>query len=273
MNTLIVGGLGIRDLEQVTLETYRACLMADLIVYLGTRPEYDIPQLKSWGVLNIRSIFELYVDGDVDTENYSRLYEAVIEASKSFSKTVLLVPGHPRIGVTLVQWLEKNRASNPFNLNIQPGVSSFDTLLNDLARDPIEKGSIILDANRMLLFDLKWDASLDCYIYHVCSVGTSRVHVSDAKKENAWDQLKAHLLTIYDKGTHVDLVSSTTVNGRASSRLSATIGTIETLFEHVHFGTTLYIPGQKPARLDRKFLARLTSREDDHVAKTKSAIS
>lgn len=257
MHQLTVAGLGINDLNQMTLETLRALEAAGEVLYLGTTPERHLPQLRALGVARVRSIFELYVDGDIDERNYDRLYQEVTATASACPRVVLLVPGHPRIGVTLVQRLEKHRSAHPFGLRIFSGISSFDTMLNDLARDPLEKGSVLIDANRMLLFKTKWDVSLDCYIYHVCSVGTRHVHLSDARKDNAWDRLEEHLRELYPVDTLIELVSSSTIEGAPSSRRSVPLGEIGTLLPDVHFGTTLFIPGLRPRRLDREFLGAL----------------
>jgi uncharacterized protein YabN with tetrapyrrole methylase and pyrophosphatase domain len=255
MNHLVVAGLGICDLQQVTLESQKHILAADHIIYLGTEPVRHLSQLKDWGVRSVQSILELYQDGDVDEANYTRLYHAVVEAASAHAHTVLLVPGHPRIGVTLVQRLV--RGHERFQVEVLPGISSFDTLINDLARDPLEAGSILVDANRMLLFDLKWAPTIDCYLYHVCSVGTRLVHVSDAQKDNAWDLLKLHLLQIYPADTEVVLISSSAQMDGACQKISIPLCRVEELLPHVHFGTTLFIPAVKAKRINLAFYHRL----------------
>lgn len=264
MNQLIIAGLGIKDLQQMTIETRNEILSAEEVLYLGCEPKVHVPELKAWGITSVRSILELYVDGDVDDKNYNRLLHEVATTAAVNKKTVLLVPGHPRIGVTLVQRLVK--ADYQFTVTVLPGISSFDTMINDLNRDPLEKGSLMIDANRMLLFDLRWPSSLDCYLYHVCSVGTRYVHVRDAQKDNAWDLLKAHLLKIYGPQAEVSLISSATKEHSGVQHFRASLENLESLKHHVHFGTTLFIKAEKPKRIDRDFLMRLTTETNNEVA-------
>lgn len=260
MARLIVGGLGVRDLRQITLETHEWLQRADVVLYLGPDVPSHLEQLKAWGSRGVRSLVSLYVDGDVDENNYRRLYDAVVRTASENAVTVLLVPGHPRVGVSVVQRLEKQRAELPFDLEVMPGVSSFDTMMNDLGLDPLERGSVLIDANRMLLYGTRWDPSMDCYIYHVCSVGTRRVHVSDARKDNAWHLLKERLRAIYPPDARVELVSSPTRSVDGTRRSSATIDSLDTLLHDVDFDTTLFIPGRKPQQIDRGFLLRLAER-------------
>jgi uncharacterized protein YabN with tetrapyrrole methylase and pyrophosphatase domain len=263
-NLLTIAGLGIKDLVQMTVEARQAILDADEVLYLGTEPARHIAELLTWGARSVRSILQLYVDGDVDEHNYERLAQAVTAAASTNLKTVLLVPGHPRVGVSLVQRLSKLAPSplpqsslEAFQVTVLPGVSSFDTMINDLGRDPIEKGSVIMDANRALLFELTWPASMDCYFYHVCSVGTRLVHVHDARKDNSWDLLKVHLLKIYKPTTAIQLISSATRDGRESQVVAAPLSELENLLPHVHFGTTMFIAGERPSRLNQEFLNQL----------------
>lgn len=264
MKQLIVAGLGIKDLSQLTLECVHWLQKADEVLYLGTAPEKHTHSLKKMGSKKIVPIINLYIDGDIDEKNYSRLYDTTVASANSNNITLLLVPGHPRIGVSLVQRLETSQEQNSFQLKILPGISSFDTMLNDLARDPLEKGSLIVDANRILLFNSTWDATFDCFIYHVCSVGTRRVHLSDAKIENDWASLKAHLLKIYSPTTTIELVSSQTTEDEQSTNCSAPLCELERLLENVHFGTTLFIPGQKPKMINRGFLKQLRQSVNSH---------
>jgi uncharacterized protein YabN with tetrapyrrole methylase and pyrophosphatase domain len=257
MGKLIVGGLGIQDLKQMTLETLTALRSADRVLYLATEPEDHLPELRAMGIQNVSSIFELYRDGGFDETNYERIYTFCVSEASAHKKTVLLVPGHPRIGVTVVQWITRRQKDHGLEVQIFAGISSFDTMLNDLARDPLEKGSLMIDANRMLLFNTRWDPTLDCYLYHVCSVGTRRVHLTNAKKDNAWDQLKTHLLSIYSADTRVELVSSSTSEHFEGSNLATPLSEIEVLFDHVHFGTTLFIAGSRAKKINLEFLKQL----------------
>jgi hypothetical protein len=100
---------------------------------------------------------------------------------------------------------------------------------------------------------------VDCYLYHICSVGTRRVHYSDATRDNDWGLLKAHLLTIYPPTTAVHLIGSPLRTGTAGTRVSATVESLDDLFPHVHFDTTLFIEGTRPRLVDRAFLRRIAT--------------
>lgn len=55
------------------------------------------------------------------------------------------------------------------------------------------------------------------------------------------------------------LVSSSTKENQSSQQYSASLSNLETLKPRVHFGTTLFIEAEKPKKLNRNFLAKLTN--------------
>lgn len=109
------------------------------------------------GIRNFIFLTDLYVDGVTDTANYHAIYDKIIELVKIHKTVALLVEGHPRIGVTIVQWMAERESELPFKIEILEGISSFDTMINDLAIDPLERGTALLDANRLILFDITLD--------------------------------------------------------------------------------------------------------------------
>jgi hypothetical protein len=138
-----------------------------------------------------------------------------------------------------------------------PGVSSFDTMINDLSRDPLERGSVIIDANRLLLLQFHLDSSLDHYIYHVCSVGVAQTNFRDPSRGNRLDLLRDYLLRFFPATHEATLVSSAVRPGESARRLQCPIGELERLLPNLTFESTLYIAGDRPTGIDRDFLELL----------------
>jgi len=251
---LSIVGLGIRGTQQLSLEGVKSIQAAKKVCYLPATPRELEATLKDLGVHGAEDLISLYQDGDQDNTNYERIFSKVVKDCQDFGHVALLVPGHPRVGVTLVQWFETRQEALGLELDVLPGISSFATMINDLKRDPLERGSVMVDANRMLLFEQHLETSMDYYIYHVCSVGTTRVHLSDASRDNRWEILQAHLLKFYPKSHTVTLIGSSHEATGKEQRWEATVETIATLLPHVHFGTTMFIPAAIPKRVNREYL-------------------
>jgi len=52
-------------------------------------------------------------------------------------------------------------------LHVEPGVSNFTTTANNLGIDPLERGTLVVDANRLLLFEQLPDPAFNTFVYHV----------------------------------------------------------------------------------------------------------
>src|SRR3990167_6942591 len=93
-------------------------------------------------------------------------------------------------GMKGLQHLKQEASDLGIALHVLPGISSFDTMINDLCLDPIEEGSCIVDANRLILYDYDVDTCLNYFIYHVCSIGNSNTDYKSPVSRNAVDFLK-----------------------------------------------------------------------------------
>jgi hypothetical protein len=82
-------------------------------------------------------------------DNYERFTSYALELSAQHPRLALLVAGHPRLGVSFLQTVPARLPAGT-ELNVIEGISSFDVLLNDLALDPTERGTAMIDVNRMV---------------------------------------------------------------------------------------------------------------------------
>lgn len=246
-------GVGIRGVSQLTIEALEAMRAARKVFSLSCPPALFL----SFGLADIEDISELYRDKDKDEDNYQRIMDKVWFEAQRHKDIALLVPGHPRLGVTILQWLEQMRTKARFTLEVVEGISSFDTLINDLKRDPLERGSVILDVNRLLLFQLTLEPVLDYYLYHICSIGTNRTNVSNPAKDNALHLLKEKLLDYYPQHHKVILIHSAEHPGEVVHIIDGIVGELEKLLPQITFSSSLFIPGVRPKVIDRNYLQRL----------------
>ncbi|XGC80102.1 SAM-dependent methyltransferase [Bdellovibrio bacteriovorus] len=256
MSTITVIGRGLDPAKHLTLEAIRTLQNADVV--LGIEPEKE-----SWAALArefsfpvIQDIGFLYKNGAKDFDNYNEFISHILHVADRHRKVVLLVAGHPRLGVTFAQLLTSNK-STTHEIKFLEGLSSFDIMLNDLEVDPLEKGTSILDANRLLLFKYSLDPSINYFLYHVCSVGTSKVHFKNASKDNELTLLQVYLEKTFNQEKLIYLCKASNGKDHQSEYIPLKL---KALAQHLHlidFGTTLYIPGEKPTNIDFDFLKLL----------------
>lgn len=256
---ITVAGLGVREISQLTLEALEVCKRAEAILMIpvvASGVSERLTELTGRPVYDLKSLYE---DHTQDTENYQRISTQVMQLVQKHKNVVLLVPGHPRIGVTLVGDLESKCRDGNIEFVVLPGVSSFCTMINDLRVDPLDRGTLVLDANRFLLFNNNVDPCFNVFIYHVCSVGTSRISLDDPLKDNQLEMLKDRLIECYGPSHEVTLLSSATRPGAGAAALKFKLSEFEKCYPCIHYGTTLYVPSKGPASVNRGFLKLLRS--------------
>lgn len=256
MKKLNIVGSGMNMKDDLTLGALEAIKTSDISYFVDS---FDPNQIESYGVASekIIDLNDLYVNDDIDINNYQRIFEHVINAFKSNDIVTFIVGGHPRVGVSLTEMFEKHEKDN-ISVEVFNGISSFNGMFNELKTDPLETGSVILDVNRPLLFEYDINPYLDLYLYHICSVGNSRTNFIDHTKDNRILLLETYLKKYYDENHIVTIIScsnqglKTEINDFKLSELSNRVNL-------AHFGTSLYIKAKKPTSYNREFYSLISS--------------
>lgn len=259
MKHINIVGCGVNVLDHLTLNAINVLQQSELVLALVTNAEIEI---LSKYCLNIINITTLYKDGDKDTENYYRIYKNTISHLEHFNHITLLVPGHPRLGVTLTQLFEDQSVKYNFTISVIPGISSFDTMLNDLKIDPLERGAVIIDVNRMLLFDYPINPALDHFFYHICSIGNNKTEFSHPNDNNRVSLLKKYLLNFYSSNKKITMIQSQSLNSTKMELTESTLENIEILLYDVNFSCSLFIQGDiEDKQINEEFYSLLTSKD------------
>lgn len=260
-------GSGINELRHLSLEGLEQLKKADRVLILPIVAKSVETLLNKYGVKNVKNLRSFYRNGENDEDTYRSLFKIILSECYAYKHVVVLVPGHPRIGVTLVQWFEAEKEKLGIEVEVIPGISSFAMMINDLKKDPLERGSVLIDANRLLLFDFEIEPSMDHYIYHVCSIGTAQISTDDAARNNRIDLLKRKLLRHHPESKDVVLISSPVDGNSVAEMRFEKIGNLENFLPFIHYGTTLFIPGSTPKKIDREYLKCVTKGIDTNDQK------
>jgi uncharacterized protein YabN with tetrapyrrole methylase and pyrophosphatase domain len=259
MNIISVIGSGMLGVNQITTEGFSVIQSVDRVLWIG-----DIAGLKEY--LSQHEILHedlsyLYEDGGVDINNYTRIIQHIKNVLTECKHVALIVPGHPRIGVTIVQLLQKLSQDGTFTFHCYPGISSFDAMINDIGIDPLEEGGSILDVNRLIIYDYAMDPCVNYFIYHVCSIGNANTDYSSPQASNKVKYLKSKLLKHYPANTPLFLLSASTKNGQCADKLQGELSDIETLLSKVTYRHTLFIPSSLPSkdRVNFEFLKEINA--------------
>ena len=246
MALLNVIGAGLLGISQLTMESLAAIRQSQAVYWIGQIVGMD-NLLQELGVEGHDLSF-LYWDGAADYENYARIQNVVLEKVRESDCVSFIVPGHPRIGVTLVQIFQAAASNGLFSLKCYSGISSFDAMINDLALDPLEEGTCIVDANRLILYDYHMDPVINYFIYHICSIGNSKTDFSDPARRNNVGFLIDKLLKHYPATQRVILVRSSIDPDIQNEQIPGTIESLSTIMQSVTFSHTLLVPSSIPTR-------------------------
>lgn len=239
-------GTGIKRPLQLTLEGLHALQRADKVLHLTGTTEPMEALFRELGVRQPVALDSLYEHGAVDGVNYERLADAVVAQVQTCESVALLIYGHPRVGVSLTSMLEARLGSL---VSVIPAPSSFDTMINDLRRDPLHRGSVLLDANRVLLFEPTLDPTLDCYIFHVDSVATAKTAAGD-ERHGRRDLLQSYLLRFYPPEHRVTIVASA-IGDEPAALVEVPLAEFEAAARLMSQGATLFLPAMRPRSLNR----------------------
>jgi uncharacterized protein YabN with tetrapyrrole methylase and pyrophosphatase domain len=250
MKKLNIVGSGMNMKDDFTLGALEAIKKSDISYYVDS---FDPELVENYNVSSkkIFDLNDLYVDGDIDMNNYQRIFKHVINSFKSHNIITFIVGGHPRVGVSLTDMFEEYE-SNEISIEVFNGISSFNGMFNDLKTDPLETGSVILDVNRLLLFEHEINPYIDLYLYHICSVGNSRTNFEDHTINNKIFFLESYLKKFYDK-EHIVKIISCSNQGRKAEINELKLSELGNRVDLAHFGTSLYIKAKKPNKYNSEY--------------------
>ena len=87
-------GFGIMAGSHLTRQGIEVIKNSHKSYYLGNTSDKDVNKLHKLGLV-VENITYLYNDGDVDDNNYNRIYNFLVQSALSLGEICLLVPGHP----------------------------------------------------------------------------------------------------------------------------------------------------------------------------------
>jgi uncharacterized protein YabN with tetrapyrrole methylase and pyrophosphatase domain len=240
-----------------THESIKHLSDAKKILWLGTIE--GLKQLVLHNNWDGEDITSYYSNGALDSDNYKEIKNKVLTELDVVKDIALVVPGHPRLGVTIVQEFQQEANQKKLKLISLPGISSFDTMINDLGLDPIEEGSCLVDANRLVLYDYHMDPCLNYIIYHVCSIGNENTDYQTPTVRNAVFFLKEKLIKHFPIEHDIFLLTSSSSDADAV-KIKGEIKELDQLLENVSFASSLFIPALLPraTQINKKFYTFMT---------------
>lgn len=255
---LTIIGAGISGPDQLTLEALAVLKEVDLVLSFAHSEKRMKHFFDFYKISNVKYLDHLYENKKSDHDVYKILFSEILEVTNTVTNTALVMSGHPRLGVTLVQWLARIE-NNSINVKVMPGISSIATIINDLQIDPLEKGLSIIDANRLLLLEHHINTNTDHLLYHVCAIGTSNINTIEVSSSSRLDLLQKYLEEFYPKNHNTILVKSPCDIGSIVELVSRSVSNLSDIRQYLTVSSTLYIPALKPTKYSKSFYSLIAS--------------
>ncbi|MFF4528118.1 SAM-dependent methyltransferase [Streptomyces sp. NPDC001407] len=250
-------GAGIFPQRDLSIGGRNALLNASKVIYVSFPGAVE--WLRELGVSNTQDIASYYKDGAEDRDNYSSMLDAVVAAAREFGDVTYLVQGHPNLGVTLTQELFRlSDKEADLDVEVIPGISSLDTMMLDLRLDLLERGCMVVCANRLLLFRYNLDPRLGMLIYHGSSVGTSQTNFVEPWRSNQIQLLQEYLCESLGENRSFVAVCSKSHKDEESKLVRGKLSGLAQAVEAIDYGTSIYVPASESVgEVDREFLSLL----------------
>ncbi len=168
--SLIIVGVGIQAVRQITLETRHAIEYSEKVLYLVHSPIFEIwiKKLRP----DAESINNYYVEGKKRVQIYSKMAELTLKYVRQGLTTCLVLYGHPGIFTSGITKPALKKAHNEgFRVSMLPGISAEDCLFADLCVDPGENGCQSFEANKFLRYKRKFDTNCHLIIWQIGAIG------------------------------------------------------------------------------------------------------
>jgi hypothetical protein len=241
-------GLGTLVVNHLSQEAVRILKESEAILYCWLQQDsLDFLQKKIGLKKEIfLSFHECYVDGGTDLENYLNIKNFILETCKNRNHVVVLLEGHPLLGVTLSAMFHKLSKREDFEFKVIPGISSFDTMITDLNLDPLELGTCLVDVNRALLFDLQLNPAFNYFFYHICSVAKVETYYTAPLLNDQLEIFSSYLTKYFPNNHRVFLTKSQLSIESRGALIETTIEDLRSCILDIDFATSLFIPGIRP---------------------------
>jgi uncharacterized protein YabN with tetrapyrrole methylase and pyrophosphatase domain len=174
-NTLVIAGVGIRFLSQLTLEVKSAIENCDCVLYLVNEPAY-----KRWIIENSKQAISLdteYFSGKSRKDVYQEIEDKILEYCPQYTRICFITYGHPfflsNSALNIAKKVKKTHQET--DIIVMPGISSLDCLFCDLMVDPGDIGIQAYEATDFLLYDRTFDTSSHLVLWQIGVIGIQEV--------------------------------------------------------------------------------------------------
>ncbi len=252
---ILICGLGVLNVDHVTLETERALRSVRHVLYVDTglaTPPY-LQELCP----RVTPLFDQsYTDGENRLNAYHHMAATVIEAALEEPPVAFAMQGHPIVGAYAPVLIRDAAALLDLRVKVLPGISSLACLFAELMLDPCVHGLQQYEATDLLLRRRPLLPDVPAVIWQIGNLET-RLHTTRRSRPERFERFRDHLLRFYPPEHEVAAVHAAAHPLMQSTVLRFPLGEIAEHAAELHVGFSLYIPPTHTRPIEDLALATL----------------
>ena len=172
---LYLVGAGVSFPQNLTLQSIEVLTECNRIC--STLPQDVLDALPNELRAKCVSLWPLYQENRIRSENYKDVARAVLETAATHSPVAWLTPGHPLIFDSVLQDLLKAGHAQGWEVCVVPAISSFDTIFAQIGYDPAG-GLLVYEATSAVRANVPLQPWLATLLLQPGAFGSDRTHHS-----------------------------------------------------------------------------------------------
>jgi uncharacterized protein YabN with tetrapyrrole methylase and pyrophosphatase domain len=256
MAEITIVGTGIQGRRHMTQETVAALSSADVVYHLVTGRE-AVDELMRLNP-NSHGLFDMYSEGALDLDVYYRIVSFLLARAMPDRRVVFAVMGHPSIYVAATHLLREHGPRWGVQVRVMAGVSAVDVMLLSLNADIGSTGMQVLDANRLVSYQLVPETRMPAIVFQIGCFGSGYITRSQVNAPDRLAPLAAYLQRFYPAAHPVDIVECDMGFPHQEQRYRMPLAELANRAGVVTYNSTLFIPPAAALQvLDPAFQHRL----------------
>jgi hypothetical protein len=238
--SIVVGGFGVADTLQLTIETMRSAQRAGHV--LAVSPP---PNLVDYLTANRVRVVDL-TDGVTDetpyVDAYLQIVDTVLRQAEVDPPAVLLVPGSPLFFDNLTRFLVETARERGSSVRILPGTSPIDAIVAELGIDVGARGLQIVDARSLVASGQVLSMRTPAVVTGIDALVDPRIVPAGTDPDSLFRSVAAQLTRSFAD----DHLASVVTPGTPAKPVTSKLATLERLRDVVRPGSLLFIDAVRP---------------------------
>ena len=240
---ICIAGAGISFPEHLSIETIET--LGRCAIICTNLPEDHLEGLPGDLREKCRSLWPMYIEGRLRSENYTDVVEKVLRTAETARSLVWLTQGHPLIFDSVSANLIRQARARGWRVSVLPAISSLDTILSEVEYDPAG-GLFIHEATVLVASGIPIPSNVAVLLLQPSAFNDDVAKLTLDYGMPDLTPFRDYLMKFYDGAHRCAIVRSASRYTGPARLVWTTVSEVTKVPSRVLAGSTLFIPGNKP---------------------------